>query len=57
MGGLLFAVIKKGKKHKNQNRNHRSGNRQNGLCAVRTDRGRDWDCRWVKRRKYQLKLT
>ena len=28
-------------RHKNPNRNHRSENRQNGLCALRTDGGRD----------------
>ena len=54
---LFFTGIKKGNRDKNPDRGHRSGNRPNGLCAVRTDGGRDWDCRGVKRRKYQLKLT
>ena len=45
MGRILFTGIKKGKGNKNQHKNHRSGNRPNGLCAVRTDGGRDWDCR------------
>jgi len=47
MGGNLFTGIKKGKRNKNQYRNHWSGNRPNGLCAVWIDGGGDGDCRGI----------
>ena len=44
MGEVLFAGIKKGNGDQNPDRGHRSGNRPDGLRAVRTDGGGDGGC-------------